>query len=155
MYFIRHFLRHSNAKLLPTLAAILLMFTPLSYAEQLIESDKYEIHYNAFNTMIVPSDTAQTYGFTRARNRALLNISVLDRATKTPLSAVVSGTRSNIVGQVLPLEFQKIKEANAIYYIAQLRFSEAELWRFDLSIQPNLDEDPIPLKFNQTFYLEQ
>jgi len=126
-----------------------------SYAEQAIYSQKYDIHYNAFNTMIVTPDVAQTYGFTRARNRALLNVSVIDKVTKKPLPAVVTGTRTNIIGQVLALEFQQIKEQNAIYYIAQLRFTEEEMWRFELKIQPDLNAKAIPLKFSQTFYLEQ
>ena len=126
-----------------------------SYAEQAIHSQKYDIHYNAFNTMIVTPDVAQTYGFTRARNRALLNVSVIDKVTRKPLPAVVTGTRTNIIGQVLPLEFEQIKEQNAIYYIAQLRFTEEEMWRFELKIQPDLNAKAIPLKFSQTFYLEQ
>ena len=126
-----------------------------SYAEQAIHSQKYDIHYNAFNTMIVTPDVAQTYGFTRARNRALLNVSVIDKVTRKPLPAVVTGTRTNIIGQVLPLEFEQIKEQNAIYYIAQLRFTEEEMWRFELKIQPDLNAKAIPLKFSQIFYLEQ
>ena len=126
-----------------------------SYAEQAIHSQKYDIHYNAFNTMIITPEVAQTYGFTRARNRALLNVSVIDTVTKKPLPAMVTGTRTNIIGQVLPLEFIQITEQNAIYYIAQLRFTEEEMWRFELKIQPDLNAKAIPLKFSQTFYLEQ
>lgn len=126
-----------------------------SHAEQAIYSQKYDIHYNAFNTMMVTPTVAQSYGFTRARNRALLNISVLDTSTKKSIAAMVTGTRTNIVGQLLPLEFVKVKEQNAIYYIAQLRFTEEEMWRFEIQIQPDLNAEAIPLKFSQTFYLEQ
>ena len=134
---------------------LLASLTLPSYAEQAIYSPDYDIHYNAFNTMMVPPEVAQSYGFTRARNRALLNISVLDSSSKKALPAVVTGTRTNIVGQLLPLEFVQIKEQNAIYYIAQLRFTEEEMWRFELQIQPDLNADAIPLKFSQTFYLEK
>ena len=126
-----------------------------SHAEQAIQSQSYDIHYNAFNTMIVPPKVAQTYGFTRARNRALLNISIIDNTTKEPLPAMVTGTRTNIVGQLMKLEFIKVKEQNAIYYIAPLRFTEGEMWRFEVQIQPDLKSDAIPLKFSQSFYLEQ
>mgnify|MGYP006071896291 CR=1 FL=1 len=126
-----------------------------SHAEQAIYSQNYDIHYNAFNTMMVTPEVAQSYAFTRARNRALLTISVLDSSTKKPLPAVVTGTRTNIVGQLLPLEFVQIKEQNAIYYIAPLRFTEEEMWRFELQIQPDLNANAIPLKFSQTFYLEE
>ena len=135
-----------------------LLFASLTlpiYAEQAIQSQNYAIHYNAFNTMIVSPEVAQTYGFTRARNRALLNISIIDNTTKEPLPAMVTGTRTNIVGQLIKLEFIQVKEKNAIYYIAPLRFTEGEMWRFDLQIQPDLKSDAIPLKFSQSFYLEQ
>ena len=135
-----------------------LLFASLTlpiHAEQAIQSQNYAIHYNAFNTMIVSPEVAQTYGFTRARNRALLNISIIDNTTKEPLPAMVTGTRTNIVGQLIKLEFIQVKEKNAIYYIAPLRFTEGEMWRFDLQIQPDLKSDTIPLKFSQSFYLEQ
>jgi len=135
-----------------------LLFASLTlpiHAEQAIQSQNYAIHYNAFNTMIVSPEVAQTYGFTRARNRALLNISIIDNTTKGPLPAMVTGTRTNIVGQLIKLEFIQVKEKNAIYYIAPLRFTEGEMWRFDLQIQPDLKSDAIPLKFSQSFYLEQ
>lgn len=148
-------IRNLSAISCSLLASLVFSWAQPSYAEQAIHSQKYDIHYNAFNTMMVTPQTAQAYGFTRARNRALLNISVLDKVTKKSLPAVVTGTRTNIVGQVLQLEFQPIKEADAIYYIAQLRFTEGEMWRFKLSIQPDLNAQAIPLKFSQKFYLEQ
>ena len=135
-----------------------LLFASLTlpiHAEQAIHSQNYAIHYNAFNTMIVSPEVAQTYGFTRARNRALLNISIIDNTTKEPLPAMVTGTRTNIVGQLIKLEFIQVKEQNAIYYIAPLRFTEGEMWRFEVQIQPDLKSDAIPLKFSQSFYLEQ
>ena len=151
--------RHHSSIYRLLLASLVLSFALSlslpSYAEQAIQSQKYDIHYNAFNTMMVTPEVAQTYGFTRARNRALLNVSVIDKVTKQSLPAVVTGTRTNIVGQRLPLEFLQIKEQNAIYYIAQLRFTEEEMWRFELNIQPDLNADAIPLKFSQTFFLEQ
>ena len=130
-------------------ALLLVSLTLSSHAEQAIYSQKYDIHYNAFNTMMVTPEVAQNYDFTRARNRALINISVLDSSTKKPIAAMVTGTRTNIVGQLLPLEFVQVKEQNAIYYIAQLRFTEEEMWRFELQIQPDLNADAIPLKFSQ------
>lgn len=124
-------------------------------AEQKLETPNYDIHYNAFNTMMVTPEVAQTYGFTRARNRALLNVSILDANTQQPLMAHVKGQRKNLVGQIYDLEFQQIVEQGAIYYIAELRFSEAEMWRFDVQVQPDPHKPAIPLKFSQKFYIEQ
>ncbi len=131
------------------------LWFPMAMAEQVLETPKYHIHYNAFNTMMVTREVASHYGFTRARNRALVNISVLDANTQEALPTQIHGTHKNLIGQVYPLTFQQIVEQNAIYYIAELRFSEAELWRFDIKIQPDPFANPIPLRFSQTFYLEQ
>ncbi len=127
----------------------------LSQAEQMLETTAYQIHYNAFNTMMITPEVAQALGFTRARNRALINVSVLDNNDSKSLMAMVTGQRKNLVGQIYPLEFQQIVEPGAIYYIAELRFSEAEMWQFDIRIQPDPHAPAIPLKFSQTFYIEQ
>ena len=132
-----------------------LLISVSANAEQKLETPNYDIHYNAFNTMMVTPEVAQTYGFTRARNRALLNVSILDAKTKEPLMAHVKGQRKNLVGQIYDLEFQQIVEQGAIYYIAELRFSEAEMWRFDVQVQPDPHKPAIPLKFSQKFYIEQ
>ncbi|MCP4789099.1 MAG: DUF4426 domain-containing protein [Gammaproteobacteria bacterium] len=145
-------LRHLLVVIVTTISIISSNF---SQAEQALETNNYQIHYNAFNTMVVSPQVAQSFGFVRARNRALLNISVLDANTKKPLMAMVKGQRKNLMGQIYPLEFQQIVEQGAIYYIAELRFSEAELWQFDIQVQPDPHNPAIPLKFTQTFYLQQ
>ncbi|MCP4881389.1 MAG: DUF4426 domain-containing protein, partial [Gammaproteobacteria bacterium] len=112
-------LRHLLVVIVTTISIISSNF---SQAEQALETNNYQIHYNAFNTMVVSPQVAQSFGFVRARNRALLNISVLDANTKKPLMAMVKGQRKNLMGQIYPLEFQQIVEQGAIYYIAELRF---------------------------------
>ena len=137
------------------MAIIASLTSSLSQAEQMLETTAYQIHYNAFNTMMVNPEVAQALGFTRTRNRALVNVSVLDSNDNKPLMAMVTGQRKNLVGQVYPLAFQQIVEPGAIYYIAELRFSEAEMWQFNIRIQPDPHAPAIPLKFSQTFYIEQ
>ena len=39
--------------------------------------------------------------------------------------------------------------------LVTIRFTEEEMWRFELTVQPDLNAKPIPLKFSQIFYLEQ
>jgi len=141
--------------LISTLASLAIFCSSTSYAEQMLETTDYQIHYNAFNTMMVIPEVAQALGFTRARNRALLNVSILDADTKQPMMAMVKGQRKNLLGQSYALEFQQVVEQGAIYYIAELRFSEAEMWKFDIQVQPDPHAPAIPLKFTQTFYIEQ
>ena len=144
-----------RSMLISTLASMAIFFSSASHAEQMLETRDYQIHYNAFNTMMVIPEVAQALGFTRARNRALLNVSILQAHTKQPMMAMVKGQRKNLLGQVYALEFQQVVEQGAIYYIAELRFSEAEMWKFDIQIQPDPHAPAIPLKFSQTFYIEQ
>ena len=66
-----------RALLVTTITSFTILASGLIQAAQFLETTDYQIHYNAFNTMMVTPKTAQALGFTRARNRALLNLSLI------------------------------------------------------------------------------
>ena len=45
-------------------------------AEQKVQVGEFEIHYTAFPSLLVPADTANLHGLTRAENRLLLNLNL-------------------------------------------------------------------------------
>ena len=138
-------------------AFILLCSTVIApaQAEQSLTQNGYEIHYNAFNSGFLLPEVAQANGLTRSKVMALLNISVLkleQDSTKKPVTALVNGQAQNLIGQIKTIEFKKIDEGNAIYYLGSFRFSDEELLNFDLSVQPDPNQSPINIRFKQTFY---
>ena len=75
---------------------------------------------------------------------------MLDKNTQAPQELEVTGQVVNPLGQIQSLEFQKITEAEAVYYITQFDYTNAETLRFTINIG-----DEQTLKFNQEFLVER
>ncbi len=123
-------------------------------AEQFIVHDNYEIHYNAFNSTFVQPDIAQNVGIQRSKRKALVNVSVLkiDGDKKTPVKATVTGKASNLAEQHQSLDFKKVDEGDAIYYLGQFGFTNGQVFRLSINVQPDPNKAPFNIKFEQKFY---
>ena len=121
-------------------------------AEQSKQAGNYSVHYVAFASTFLSADMATKYNVVRGRNRALVNISILDKDNK-PVRAKLRGTVKNLPGQILKLEFEEVREGDAVYYLAQTRFSDQELMRFDINFTgpDGVDNN---MKFEQKMYWE-
>ncbi len=135
-----------------------LIFTTLTLhslsanAEQSKQAGDYSVHYVAFASTFLSADMASKYKVVRGRNRALVNISILDK-DNNPVRAKLRGTVKNLPGQILKLEFEEVREGDAVYYLAQTRFSDQELMRFDINF---VGPDGVAnnMKFEQKMYWE-
>jgi len=54
------------------------------------------------------------------------------------VTAVISGGKRNLLGQTSNIEFREIQEGNAIYYIGEFEFSNAERVRFNITVRPEM-----------------
>lgn len=115
----------------------------------------YTIYYSLFPSSFLQADIAGSYGITRARDRAILNVSVRHHSgdTSAAQSALVRGTSSDLIHS-LPLEFQEIREQGAVYYIAEVRVSNPATLYFDLQVQPNPNSAAIEVRFNKEVFPE-
>lgn len=138
-------------------------------AEQLKRFGDYDVHYIAMNTMDLAPDVAAEYGITRARNRALLNVSVRERTRgdrgDVARRARVSGQSLNLIGQITPLDFREVREERyldadgnerwrAVYYLATVRFTDEDVLRFRLKVRPDGQPRTFDVRFQQKLYLE-
>lgn len=137
------------------LLLILVLVSKFASAENMKKFDNLEVHYIGLPTTVLQPDIASTYGIERSRYLGFINITVLDTslADKKAISVGISGTATNLVGQQSNLEFAEVKEGNAIYYIAQVKYPNDENFRFNIII--NDDGKEHNLKFQQKFYVEQ
>ena len=101
--------------------------------------------------MFLQPDIAARYNVTRANDRAIVNLSVIDD-NDTALSAEVTGSTINLLSQTAPLQFAEIKEGEAIYYIAPLRYTDKDVLRFRVTITVS-DRAPMNLEFQQQMFL--
>jgi hypothetical protein len=101
--------------------------------------DNYTVHYIAVNTTFLSPDIAEEYNIVRSNRRAFLNIAVIRNnadGSTTPVSAAVIASKSNLLQQSDAIKFEEIHEGEAVYYIGQFDFSNAEVIRFSVSVQP-------------------
>ena len=134
-----------------------LMFTATSataMAENKQVLGDLDVHYIALNSTLIPADIAKNYDITRSKINALINISVLDNTKdgKPAKHVGISGVAKNLLGHTKDLEFVEVVEGDAIYYLAQLRFTNEEQLTFTIDI---LDKGkPHTLVFKQKLYAD-
>ena len=129
-----------------------LVFATTVAAEQSKDFGGVEVHYIVVNTLFLQPDVAARYGVVRSSDRAIVNLSVLDQ-NGVALLGEVTGDTINLMSQRTPLEFATIREGEAVYYIAPIRYTDRDTLRFDLTVSVP-DRAPMKLEFQQTMYVE-
>lgn len=112
----------------------------------------WNVHYIAFSTTFLTPQIARANGITRSPNNVLVNISVLDKYTKEAQEVELSGTARNLIGRSSELEFVRVNEGEAIYYLAQMSFDDEEHYRFKINIKQGNSSQL--LSFEQKLYKE-
>ncbi|MEQ8858306.1 MAG: DUF4426 domain-containing protein [Pseudomonadales bacterium] len=103
-------------------------------AEQFRQLGAYQGHYSLVPTTFLSPEVAADYGITRGRDRALLNVSIID-PDAGPVRAEVTGTVRDLLGIVQPLEFEEILEGDAVYYLATVKHADQEVLRFAIDVR--------------------
>lgn len=135
------------------MACLILLTASPAQAEIKQRLGSWDVHYIAYNTLMIPSDIAQKNNIQRSKFNALLNISVLDANSQQAQEVIVSGEVRNLVGTKRTLEFTKVKEGDAIYYLAQVRYRDRERMTFTVDIAGNGEQQR--LEFTQEMFVEE
>lgn len=124
----------------------------------------YEVLYTVIPSTTLLPEMAAEYNVVRAGDQALVNISVrryLPDGTDVAQAATLTGSYTNLI-QPKNLEFREVREKDAIYYLAQLRFTDRELLRFDIKVAPTLPAGqpapagaPFAVSFTRKFFVEK
>ena len=128
------------------------VFCVPAQAEQVVHVGVYDVHYVVLGTMFLSADVARQYGIARAKNIALINISVLRNGRA--VAAKIQGRARDLLERRIELPFREIKERTSVYYIASLQFREQEHWRFELRVTPAGESEPLDVRFEQQIYVE-
>ena len=127
-------------------------------AEQSRTFGDYTINYSAFTTDHLTPDIAKFYKIQRSKNRVMVNISIR-KSTPTdklgvPVKAQVQGTVKNLNEQLQNLDMREIVEEGAVYYIADTPFNNEDTLRYDFTITPEGETQPMQISFQDKFYSE-
>ncbi len=115
------------------LAGLWLLLSLPAQAEQAARFADVDVHYVVFNTLFLQPEIARRYQVTRAGNRALLNLSVLDKEG-VPQTAQLSAWFTNLLGQRTDLQLREVQDGEAIYYLAEFRYSDQDQLRFYVQV---------------------
>lgn len=138
-------------------AAVLLVLLPSrSRGEQLQKFDEYVVHYNALSADMLPAEVAAAYKIARSSKQGLLNIAVQKTggAEPVPVAASISGNVANLAGQRSDMSVREIREADAIYYLAEFPVRGSDTLNFDLRITPADGTRSYTLKFSKNYVTE-
>ena len=130
----------------------MLLITFPALAEQKESLGDWDVHYMVVNTTFLTPEVASTYGIVRSKYNALVNISVLDKASHKAQRLSVSGKATNLLGNTRDLSFKKVEDGDAIYYLSVLPFRDQETFRFNIEIRKNNDSET--LRFKQQMYTD-
>lgn len=112
------------------------------------------VHFSAQSTDELPPEIAKAYNILRSKNRAMLNVSVIRKADKTPVTAVVKVKTVNLTGQLKNVTMRQINEQEAIYYIGETAVANRETLVFDISVTPEGEERAANVRFKREFYTD-
>ncbi|MFB0979380.1 MAG: DUF4426 domain-containing protein [Alteromonadaceae bacterium] len=131
-----------------------LTFVNNVYAENMKKMGSMQVHYMAINATFLTPKIAKAYNIERSRFNGLLNISVLDdtKDSAPAKKVMLQGKARNDLGQIKNLEFDEVKEGDAIYYLAQIKYSDEETFYFDITVSDG--KETHQLKFKQKFYVD-
>lgn len=136
-----------------SMLGMLMLLSNLAHGEQKQRLGEWDVHYMVVNTPFLTPEVAASYGIVRSKYNALVNISVLDADTGEALQAAVSGEARNLIGNSRKLTFKKVKEGDAIYYLAVMPFRDQETFRFSIDVQQG--NTTHTLKFQQKMYVDE
>jgi len=124
-----------------------------AHAEQLQRFGDWEVHYVVLPSGFLKPDVAARYHIVRGRDRAFVNVSVLDPDGQ-PSKVNVSGHSTNLLGQRQTLAFREVSEGSAVYYLAEIKHSNEEVVRFKISVSGATSREML-LEFQQKLYWEE
>ena len=110
------------------------------------------VHFSALSTDKLPPEVARTYNIVRSQNRAMLNVSVIQKGSNTPVEAQVEVKTVNLTGQLKNVTMRMIREQEAIYYIGETPVANQETLIFDISIRPDGVEEASDVRFKRQFF---
>ena len=138
---------------LATLFAVLLV-SSAALAQQSEMFGPFELHYSVVNTTFLEPKVAATYGITRGKKRAILNLAVREHIDETTVgrTMLLKGKTWDLIHNQ-ELEFQEVREGEAIYYIAEFDFINEEFRFFEVYFRPEGADETYTFKFKHQLYI--
>ncbi len=117
--------------------------------------DGYTIHHNALTTDFLSPTVAKAYNIRRSKNRGMLNVSVIQDvpgSTGKSVTARITATAKNLIGQSRQVPLREVREEDAIYYIGDFLVGHREQLNFELEVQPSGSDEKYVARMSREFF---
>ncbi len=135
-------------------ALIAVLLTPTAAAES-VDFGDYQVHYSIFSSSFLQPEIAAKNGLNRRKSIGIINISIMEETENGGLRTVggqVEGKVLNDIQQQRFLGFRRISEGDAVYYIAEFQYRNAELLTFQVTARPQGGSSDLPIRMAHTLY---
>jgi hypothetical protein len=150
-YSVKNRSKHSVIAMLMLVLTTLAVSTAAQAEEKTILGN-WEVHHIVLPTTFLLPEIAKANGIVRSKFNSFVNISVLDANDKKAQNVSVSGSARNLLGTTKKLAFKKVRDGDAIYYLAVFSHAHKENFRFDISIQQGDTTETLQLQ--QEMYVD-
>ncbi|WP_425642374.1 DUF4426 domain-containing protein [Marinomonas gallaica] len=133
------------------------LLVSFAHADQVTDFGPYQLHYNTFESTFLTPQIANQYGLIRSKGRGLLNVAVTTQdpgALPQSQRAIVSAKVTNLLGQIVSLEFMTIEEGDSIYYLAPFTKTDDEILKFTVQAKLSADNQPMTVTFQRHVYVD-
>lgn len=138
--------------LISTLTAVMLA---LPATAEYVDFGDYQVHYSIFASSFLQPEIAAKNGLNRSKSIGIINISIMEETEDGGLRTVggqVEGKVLNDIQQQRFLGFRRISEGDAVYYIAEFQYRNAELLTFHVTARPQGGGSDLPIRVAHTLY---
>lgn len=129
----------------------------LSGTETSRDFGEHMVYFNALTTDQLTPGIASEYDIVRSENRAMLNVSILQKRendTDTPVPGSVTTSAINLTGQLKNMAMREIREEDAIYYIGETSVADGETLVFTIDVTPINDPSRYTVRFKKQFFVD-
>ncbi|MEH6565869.1 MAG: DUF4426 domain-containing protein [Halopseudomonas sp.] len=112
------------------------------------------VYHNVFNSSMLQPDIAAAAGLQRGPSQGVINIAVQRQNNGKPqaVDAILKGEVRSLIGQPVKLDFKRIKEGDAIYFVANYSAAQRGMLLFKIDIQAAPGAMVHSLSFQQEFF---
>lgn len=138
--------------LISTLTAVMLA---LPATAEYVDFGDYQVHYSIFASSFLQPEIAAKNDLNRSKSIGIINISIMEETEDGGLRTVggqVEGKVLNDIQQQRFLGFRRISEGDAVYYIAEFQYRNAELLTFHVTARPQGGGSDLPIRVAHTLY---
>ena len=144
------------------IAGLLMLATAVASAQQGAAQSPQRfgdllVYHNTFNSSFLQPDIAAATGLQRGPRQGVVNIAVQRNSADGPqaVDARIQGTVKNLLQQTTPLQFIRVKEQEAVYFVANYTAGQRGLLQFEVKVQAEEGAPTHTVRFQQEFHPDE